>query len=185
MAKTILTLYLSYVPGQWIYHHMLYEVRSPYRNKLKQFLQLMMEPRPDDYQQYSFHTENMIVVRLPEQNYPDKRDSKWKHYWIPPEKMKMLDDFLDRMWRDELVMMSMKANMELGDQVKETEVINDFFQMYDISSDELSDESALKVIQRGKLMKFNSYIQHIYRSKNRFDDFYQKNLGKKIAAIVE
>jgi hypothetical protein len=161
MAKTVLFLHLDHVSGQWAYHHLgEYKKQSVYKPMLRKALDLMMEPRPDDWKKHKYHTENQVVITLPHQVRPLHSSTRYRHYWIPPDKMKVLNQFFDKWWRNELLMDSFVAK-QIDENAKETDVINAFFGKYDISSDELLDDACIKMLQRAREKHFELMRAHL------------------------
>lgn len=157
MAKTIIYLHLSPISSKWAFHHLgQYSKTSLYRKPLRKMLELLIEPRPNDYKNHKFDQDSEVIVRLPSDIKPNRREVRTCHHWIPPKSMKILDEMIDQMWRHELATWVMTKSRVSG--VKEIDVIYDFIQLYDISEEEMSDDKAIKIVQRAK-KKLSEFFQ--------------------------
>jgi len=149
MSKTIIHLHLSPISSKWAFHHLgQYSQTSFFRKQLRKMLELLMEPRPIDYKEKEYDHASDVIIRLPSDIKPNRREVRSTHHWIPPKSMKILDEMISQMWRHELAVWVMTKSRIDG--VKEIDVIYDFIQLYDIADEELGDEMALKIVQRAK-----------------------------------
>lgn len=157
MAKTVLHLHLSPICSKWAFFHFgQYSKESIFRKPLRKMLEALMEPRPADYKSQKFDHENDIIIRLPAEIKPNRRETRYQHHWISPKKMKILDEMISQMWRHELATWVLTKSQVSG--VKEIDVIYDFIQIYDISAEELTDSTAIKIVQRAK-EKLGTFFQ--------------------------
>lgn len=157
MAKTVVQLNLSPVSAKWAHHH-LGRIGEPsvYRTKLRKLINLLIEEKPQNPKNEEYHTDNHILIRLPNQIRPHLHSGRWREWWISPERMKQLDEFITAFWKHELtIMVELRKNQS---DLTDLDVILDFHQLYDISDNDLSTDAALKIIQRARKKQREFYL---------------------------
>lgn len=152
MPKTPLSLFLEPVEAKWMVVN--YAKGSIHFGILRNLLELLIEPRPDNFEKRKFHTSNHLIVSLPGDIQPSARYSTWRFVWIPPAKMLVLQKMIERMWKYELtttwLVREGRLNADTGKENEQIEMIFDFVEKYDLSDDEFTTARAQKIIQRSR-----------------------------------
>lgn len=152
--KAKITLYLSPICAKWADKNINSE-RSFYKKQLRKLIDLLVEEKPKSPKSETYTEEVKVDVLLPSKIMPDLQSGRWAEWWISPHNMKQLNKLIENFWKHELTyMVDIRKNDE---STTDVDVMNDFFQLYDISSDELSDENAKKIIQRTRSDRMNFY----------------------------
>jgi len=148
--KSALKLYLSPVSCKWLDFKLNNSKCHEYHGPLVKLLNILIEKMPT-VKTGAFRHSHETIVFLPEESKPN-RFGRSVEIWISPDKMLLLDSFLEKMWKQELCQFVTKSEGLMINAEKQMQIglIRDFSQKYDLSIDDLPEFTAQKLVNRYK-----------------------------------